>query len=87
MAANTPFSVAFWAHVYIGPPGPLRPGSDDQKAVVIIIKELQLTLEQHEFELCRCIDTGILFTSKYHIQDYDLRLVDAVNGGSMDTDG
>ena len=44
MAANTPFSVAFWAHVYIGPPGPLRPGSDDQKAVVIIIKEIPLTL-------------------------------------------
>ena len=50
-------------------------------------KETQVAFEQHEFELCRCIDTGILFTSKYHIQDYDLRLVDAVNGGSMDTDG
>ena len=63
MAANTPFSVAFWAHVYIGPPGPLRPGSDDQKAVVIIIKELQLTLEQHEFELCLSIYMQIFYTN------------------------
>lgn len=38
MAANTPFAAAFWARVYIGPPGPLRPGSDDQKAVVTIIR-------------------------------------------------
>ena len=53
MAANTPFSVTFWAHMYMGPPGPLRPGSDDQKVVVMITKEIQLTLEQHEFELCR----------------------------------
>lgn len=39
MAANTPFAASS-GHVCISAPpsGPLRPGSDDQKAVVTIIR-------------------------------------------------
>ena len=45
-------------------PGSLRLGSDGQKAVVIIIKEIQLTLEHHGFELHRSTYAWIFF-NKY----------------------